>query len=98
MHIDVSAQRWLEFMVMGTEEQQSDNEFLALSALFIYAIDCTFNGYRCISPKGPDTTYQCIWQHMLQGCRGHGTLERSLNSRWNEPFSLCLYIYIYIYV
>ena len=84
LHIDVSAQRGLEFFVMGTIEQ-SDKEILALSALYVYAIYCTFNGYRCTGPKDPSTVYQCIWQHMLQGCRGHSALERSLNSRWNAP-------------
>ena len=86
MHIDVSAQRGLEVLVMGSEEQQRNKELLALSALYVYAIHCTFNGYRCTGPKGPSTTYQCIWQHMLQGCRGHSALERSLNSRWEKPF------------
>ena len=88
MHIDVSTQRGLEFMVMGTCEQQQDKELLALSALYIHAMHCTFNGYRCSSPKGPAIIYQCIWQHMLQGCRGHAALERSLNSRWNKPFCI----------
>ena len=84
MHIDVSIQRGLAFLLMGTVEQQSDKELLALSALHVYAIYCLFNGYRCTGPKGPDSTYQCINQHSLQGCRGHDTLERSLNSLFNS--------------
>ena len=88
LHIDVSPERGLVFFLMGTVEQRGDKELLALSALYVYAISSTFNGYRYTGPKAPDTTYQCIWQHILQGCRGHDSLERSLNSRWSKP--LCL--------
>ena len=85
LRIHVSAQRGLEFLLIGTKSQCADKELLAISALYIYALYNTFNGYRCTGPRCPDVTYQCIWQHILQGCRGHAALESSLNSRWKSP-------------
>ena len=74
----------LPFMVLDTPQQSSD-DILALSALYIYALYSTVNSYHHSSIRNREQAQQAMSQYIIQGCAGHPSLCRLVRGAFCRP-------------
>ena len=83
LRVDLQPQRGLAMFTLSTPEQSID-ALLAVSAVYIYSIYCTTNGYRHTAQPNIPQAKQCMIQHIRQACFGHPTLSHIVENRWRE--------------
>jgi len=84
LRIDVLPQQALAYMLLS-HPCVRDDEILALTALFTYAVYMATNHYRLTHIANPTRAADAIGQYIIQGCQGQDRLVQWVERRWSRP-------------
>jgi hypothetical protein len=84
LRIEISPRQALAVWLLAHDALLED-EVLALTSLYVYAIYRTTNHYRHTRRTSPTWAADSIKQHIIQGCQGNERLMQWLDCRWDRP-------------
>jgi len=84
LRIVVSPRQALPVWLLAHKALQED-EVLAMTSLFVYAMYKSSNHYRHTRIVNPERSADSVRQHIIQGCQGNETLAKWVDGRWRRP-------------